>query len=125
MVRAMNMPRPIFIYAFSFILLGVGAYLRTGMQSKTALIPAVFGVLMAGAGAWSLKSLKHGGHAAALIGLLGFLGTAKSLFKISQLYAGTLERPAAVMAQAAFAILCFACVVLCVRSFIDARRAKS
>lgn len=121
----MNMPRIFFVFAFCFVLLGVGAYLGTGMESKTALIPAIFGVLMAGAGALSLKHLKHGGHAAALIALLGFLGTSKSLWRIGELYHGTLERPTAVMVQAAFAILCFALIVLCVKSFIDARKARS
>jgi len=121
----MNMTRTIFVFAFAFILLGLGAFVATGMEHKTALIPAVFGILLVGAGAFSLKSLKHGGHVAALIGLLGFLGTAKSLGKIGQLYAGTLERPTAVMVQASFAILCFAFLVLCVQSFIKARKARS
>lgn len=121
----MNMPRIILVFAFSFVLLGVGAYVATGMESKTALIPAIFGLLLGAAGAVSLKHLKHGGHAAALIALLGFLGTSKSLWKIGQLYSGAIERPAAVMVQAAFAILCFALIVLCVQSFIDARKAKS
>ena len=121
----MNMPRIILVFAFSFILLGVGAFVATGMHSKTSLIPAVFGILLAGAGALSLKHLKHGGHAAALLGLLGFLGTSKSLWQIGQLYTGTLERPAAVMVQAAFAILCFTLIVLCVKSFIDARKARA
>lgn len=121
----MNMPRIIFVFSFAFILLGVGAYVASGMEHKTALIPAVLGVLLAGAGALSLKHLKHGGHAAALIGLIGFLGTSKSLWKIGQLYTGALERPTAVMVQATFAILCFAFLVLCVQSFIEARRARS
>jgi hypothetical protein len=121
----MNMPRIIFVFAFAFILLGVGAFVATGMEHKTSLIPAVLGLLLAGAGVLSLKSLKHGGHAAALIGLLGFLGTAKSVGKIGQLYAGTLERPTAVMVQASFAILCFAFLVLCIKSFIEARKARS
>lgn len=121
----MNMPRLFFVFAFSFILLGVGSYWATGMESKTALIPAVFGVLLAGAGALSLKHLKHGGHLAAVIALLGFLGTSKSLWQIGQLYLGTVARPAAVMVQAAFAILCFALIVLCVKSFMDARKDRA
>lgn len=119
------MTRTIFVFAFAFVLLGVGAFVATGMEHKTALIPAVFGILLVGAGALSIKHLKHGGHAAALIGLLGFLGTSKSLWKIGQLYSGALERPTAVMVQAAFAILCFAFLVLCVQSFIEARKARA
>jgi hypothetical protein len=78
------------------------------------------------AGAVSLKSLKHGGHIAALVGLLGFLGTAKSLAKVPALLSGeTVERAAAVGVQAAFAVLSLIFVALCVKSFIDARRART
>ena len=122
----MNMPRIIFIFAVIFVLLGVGAYLITGAQSWTALIPAIFGLLLAIAGGVSLKSLKHGGHIAALVGLLGFLGTAKSLGKIPALLSGEpVERAAAVGVQASFAILSLIFVALCVKSFIDARKARS
>lgn len=122
----MNMPRIIFIFAVIFVLLGIGAYLMTGAQSWTALIPSIFGLLLVVAGAVSLKSLKHGGHIAALVGLLGFLGTAKSLGKLPALLAGeTVERAAALGVQAAFALLSLIFVALCVKSFIDARRART
>ncbi|MDA1203141.1 MAG: hypothetical protein O3A75_02360 [Verrucomicrobia bacterium] len=120
------MPRVIFIFAVIFVLLGIGAYLMTGAQSWTALIPSIFGLLLVVAGAVSLKSLKHGGHIAALVGLLGFLGTAKSLGKLPALLAGeTVERAAALGVQAAFALLSLIFVALCVKSFIDARRART
>lgn len=121
----MNMPRIIFIFSAIFVVLGVGAYLVTGSQSWTALIPAIFGLLLALAGGFSLVSLKHGGHIAALLGILGFLGTVKGLVKLPALIAGApIERPAAIIAQAAMAILCIMFVALCVKSFIDARRGK-
>jgi len=124
--EAMNMPRIIFIFAVIFVLLGVGAYLITGAQSWTALIPSIFGLLLAIAGGVSLKSLKHGGHFAALVGLLGFLGTAKSLGKLPALLKGeVVERAAAVGVQASFAILSLVFVALCVKSFVDARKARS
>ncbi|MFM9035275.1 MAG: hypothetical protein ACKOQ4_13495 [Mycobacterium sp.] len=122
----MNMPRVIFIFSAIFVLLGVGAYLLTGSQSPTALIPAIFGVLLAGAGAFALKNLKQGGHLAALIGLLGFFGTARSLGKLPALLSGEpLQRPVAVGVQAGFAVLCLIFVALCVKSFIDTRKARS
>lgn len=121
----MNMPRIIFTFAVIFVLLGVGAYVITGMQSWTALIPAILGVLLALAGAFSLKSLKHGGHAAATVGLLGFLGSVPGLFKLPALISGApLERPAAVATQSIMAVLCLVFVALCVKSFIDARKGK-
>ena len=122
----MNMPRIIFIFAVIFVLLGVGAYLLTGAQSWTALIPAILGLLLALAGGFSLKSLKHGGHAAATLGLLGFLGSARGLTKLPALLSGApLERPAAVATQSIMAVLCLIFVALCVKSFIDARKARS
>lgn len=122
----MNMPRIIFTFAVIFVLLGIGAYLITGAQSWTALIPSIFGLLLAIAGGVSLKSLKHGGHIAALVGLLGFLGTARSLGKLPALVSGEpVERAAAVGVQASFAILSLVFVALCVKSFIDARRART
>ena len=121
----MNMPRIIFIFAAIFVVLGVGAYFGTATQSWTALIPAIFGVLLALAGGVSLKSLKHGGHVAALLGVLGFLFTAKSLVKLPALFAGApVGRPVAVAVQAVMAVLCVVFVALCVKSFIDARRGK-
>lgn len=121
----MNMPRIIFVFAVIFVLLGIGAYLITGAQSWTALIPSIFGLLLAIAGGVSLKSLKHGGHIAALVGLLGFLGTASKIGKLPALLSGEpVERAAAVGVQASFAILCLIFVGLCVKSFIDARRGK-
>lgn len=122
----MNMPRIIFTFAVIFVLLGIGAYLLTGAQSWTALIPAIFGLLLAIAGGVSLKHLKHGGHFAATVGLLGFLGTAKSLGKLPALLKGeVVERAAAVGVQAAFAILSLIFIALCVKSFVDARKARS
>jgi lysylphosphatidylglycerol synthetase-like protein (DUF2156 family) len=122
----MNMPRIIFIFAVIFVLLGIGAYVFTGMQSWTALIPASLGLLLALAGGFSLKSLKHGGHAAATVGLLGFLGSVPGLLKLPALLSGApLERPAAVATQSIMAVLCLVFVALCVKSFIDARRGRT
>lgn len=122
----MNMPRVIFSFSAIFVLLGIGAYFVTGMQSLTAMIPAIFGLLLAAAGAVSLKNLKHGGHFAALVGLLGFLGTARSLGKVPALLSGEpVERAAAVGVQAIFAVLCVIFVGLCVKSFRETRTAKA
>ena len=122
----MNMPRVIFSFSAIFVLLGIGAYFVTGMQSMTALIPAIFGLLLAAAGAISLKNLKHGGHFAALVGLLGFLGTARSLGKVPALLSGEpVERAAAVGVQAVFAVLSVIFVGLCVKSFRYTRKADA
>lgn len=120
----MNMQRIIMSFAVIFIALGVGAFLLTGAKSFTALIPAIVGLLLVGTGVISLNNRKLGGHLAALIGVLGFAGTARSLGKLPALISGeAVARPAAVGVQSVFAVLCLIFVGLCVKSFIAARKA--
>jgi hypothetical protein len=107
------------------IVLGVAGYLGTGMVSLTALIPAAFGLvlLILGVVARDPGRRKHAMHGAAMVGLLGFAGTARSLARI---VAGDLgPRPNAVIAQAVMAVLMLVFVGLCVRSFIEARRTRA
>lgn len=119
------MPRMMFLFGEIFILLGVGAYVLTGYQSITALIPAIFGFLLTIAYVISKKNLKLAGHFAAVVGLLGFLGTARSLGKLPALLTGqALARPSAVIVQIIFAILCLIFIGLCVKWFIDAKKAR-
>jgi len=110
------------------LVLGIGGYFGTGMVSLTALIPAVFGVLLLVLGviARDPAKRKHAMHFAALLGVLGFLGSASGLAKLSALVAGQpVERQNAVIAQSAMAVLMLIFVVLCVRSFISARRNRT
>jgi hypothetical protein len=99
--------------------LGVGGFVATGAQHKTALIPAGFGTAALGLGLLerrgSTQKTVLGG--AALLGLLGFLGTARALARLPALLRGEkLERPAAVVSQSAMAGLSAAYVALCLRS---------
>ncbi len=65
-------------------------------------------------------------HIAVVIGLLGFAGTVSGLIKLPGLLTGReVARPAAVAVQAAMAIACLIFVLLCVWSFIKARRASA
>lgn len=122
------MPSTSIFFGFLLILLGVFGYgygMLNGNASPTALIPAIFGVLLIvfGALARSRENLRrHLMHAAVVVGLLGFLATVSSFFKIPALLAGTAERPAAVITQALMAVICLVFVILCVKSFIDARK---
>ena len=122
------MPSTSIFFGFLLILLGVFGYgygMLNGNASPTALIPAIFGVLLIvfGALARSRENLRrHLMHAAVVVGLLGFLATVSSFFKIPALLAGTAERPAAVITQAVMAMICLVFVILCVKSFIDARK---
>jgi len=123
------MPLTTIVCGALLVALGLGGYLygmvKDGSASLTALIPSLFGVILAalGAAAQSSEHLrKHIMHGAVVIGLLGFLATASSFLKIPALLAGTAERPAAIVSQLIMTVICLGFVVLCVKSFIDARR---
>ena len=108
------------------IVLGLGGYFGTDREHLTALIPVLFGLPLLLLGLVALKEhmLTIAMIIAFVIGLLGVAGTIRVLMKLPVLLTGgELDRPAAVAVQAAMAVVCFLFVVLCVGSFIKARRA--
>jgi hypothetical protein len=110
------------------IALGLVGWFGSGGASVTALIPAFFGVvlLLLGVVARKEQYRKHAMHAAVIVGLLGFLGSARGLVQLPALIAGAeVARPAAVIAQSIMAVLTGIFVALCVKSFIDARRNRA
>jgi O-antigen/teichoic acid export membrane protein len=125
------MPSTTIVCGVLLILIGLVGYgygMTDGHGSPTALIPAVLGLILAilGFAAKSKENLrKHIMHGAVVVGLLGFLGTAGSFLQIPAFLNGTAGRPAAVVAQLATALVCLMFVVLCVKSFIDARRNRA
>jgi hypothetical protein len=110
----------------ALIVLGLGGYLLTGAVSLTALIPAAFGLLLVLAGVLARDERRrmHAMHAAVVIALLGFLGSARGLLGIGKLLDGTAVRPAAIVAQTIMALLTLGYIVIAVRSFIQARKAR-
>lgn len=115
-------------FGIVLVLLGVGGYFGTGAESMTALIPAAFGavLILLGLVAMKDKLRMHAMHAAALIGVLGFGGAVPGVIKLIKMLGGTeIERPAAAYAQTAMALICAAFVVMCIRSFVNARKARN
>lgn len=108
------------------IVLGLGAYLGSESRSVTALIPAFLGVLYLVAGLLSrqVKWHKHAMHAAAVVALLGLFGTFSGLLALPQLFAGTSERPLAVLVQSVTAVLSLIFLIFAVRSFVTARQQR-
>jgi len=114
-------------FGAAFVLLGVIAYLVTGMQSVTALIPAFFGVIFVVLGVImrDRSRTRHAGHAAATLAVLGLLGSARGVPAVIALVQGAeVERPAAAVAQTVMVVLCAAYVALAIKSFLDARKAR-
>ncbi len=121
------MPLVTIIYGLLLVLLGVGGYFGSGQASFTALIPAIFGLVAMIAGLVARKEhlLKHAMHGAAMVGLLGFLIPGLRLLKASSLLSdGTLTWSPAITAQAVMSVLSAIFVALCVRSFIQVRKAR-
>lgn len=131
------MAKTTILFGTLLIVLGVGAYGLAMMgvlagRSPTALIPAAAGLLLLVLGFIADKkpSLnKHMMHGAVLIGLLGFIGAVSGVFKLVRYATDSLPadapiRVAAWVTQSIMAGLMAAFVALCIKSFIDARRAR-
>jgi hypothetical protein len=118
------MPSTAIACGILLILIGIIGYvygLINGNASLTALIPAAFGLLLAilGAAARAKENLRmHLMHVAVLLGLIGFVIPAWRV--LSRL--GEITLSAALVSQVAMALVCLIFVILCVKSFIDARR---
>lgn len=110
------------IFGLLLTLLGLAGYFLTGTSSLTALIPAFLGVILIVLGflARSDHARRHAMHAAALVALLGFAG---ALFSLLRTPLG-LRPGMAVFSQMATVLLTGIFLALCVRSFIEARRAR-
>jgi thiol:disulfide interchange protein len=108
------------------IVLGVAGYFASGMVSPTALIPAAFGAVLAGLGAAARSDARRQTmmHLAMLVALLGIIGSFGGVLALPALASGTAERPAAVIARAAMALLLIWYLTMGVRSFLEARRAR-
>ena len=106
------------------ILVGVVPYTISEVHAPTALIPAYVGIVLAllGAIALSARARKHAMHVAVIVGLLAFLAAAGRL--ISAFAKGHMPTRLAGTSLGLMALLTAIFVVLCVRSFINARRQR-
>jgi hypothetical protein len=118
------LPRLAILFGLLLIAVGVGGYALGGeRKSLTALIPAIEGLLLAVTGAVVLAkpaARKHAMHAAATIGLLGFIAAAGRL--IPSLFKETPPPALTITALALMMVLSGLFVVLCIASFVSARR---
>jgi hypothetical protein len=120
------MPIVSIVFGGLLIALGVWGYTASeleGPAKMTALIPAGVGGLLALCGLIALKEslLKHAMHAAAVIGLLGFIAAA-ARFIPKAIRDGVDTSHVGTLATGGMMILCLIFVGLCVNSFIQARR---
>lgn len=111
-------------------LMAVVCFAVTGSVHPTALIPAGVGLLFVLFGALAIspdpKRRMLWMHIAVTLALLMFLGTIPAILQmVRQVQGAVYPHPIAVDEKAATSLLCLVFVVLCVRSFIAARRSGS
>jgi hypothetical protein len=109
-------------FGLLLILLGVGGYFGSKRVSKTALIPAYFGAPILVLGLVARVKIKWA-HAAlwmaAVLAVLGFLGSARGLPGLLRMLRGeTVQRRAAVIAQSVMAALCAAYALVVIWSLL-------
>ena len=113
--------------------LGIGFYVATGGKSITAMIPTFVGlpIVICGALALNPNRTKAAMHAAVVFGFLGWIGSFSRAAKLPAVLTGnTLVSngkpvdPIVVWESAALNIVCLIFVVLCVKSFVNARRSR-
>ncbi len=116
---------------FGIVLMALGewGFVTTGSKFPTALIPTWAGFLFVLFGALAhtenVKRKMLWMHAAVSVGVLLFLGTLPSIIdEIWKLRGKIFPHPVAVEEKAATSVLCLIYVLLCVRSFVAARKAR-
>ena len=108
------------LFGLLLVAIGLGGYYFADAKQPMALIPAVLGIAMfvcgmvAAQGAMRMLAI----HVAALIGVIGFVGPLVALFEDT---ANTAE----VLAKGLTSALCLMFVLMCVNSFLEARRART
>lgn len=118
------------VFAILLIILGLVGYYGTGAQHVTALIPAWFGVALGFGGLLAISPSearrKLFMHINVTIGLVGFLGGASEAIRgyVSASHAGKQPDMVALSSKLTMTGLLLIYVILCVRSFIAARRAR-
>ena len=113
----------------SLVLIAITAFVLTGSNHPTALIPALAGLLFCCFGALANspapKKRMLWMHVAVTFALLAFLGTIKADLDVARLARGAIfEHPIAIEEKAAMSLLCLLFVLFCVRSFVAARRSR-
>ena len=111
------------------IFVAIAGFVATGSSHPTALIPGGVGLLFCIFGALvnspDTKKRMLWMHIAVSVALLCFLGTIKADIDVFRLAHGSVfEHPVAIEEKAAMSLLCLLFVLLCVRSFVAARRSR-
>ncbi len=115
-----------YLFGALLIALGVAGFIGSGFSAKTALIPAGFGVIMLIIGAIASRgpaANKHAMHVAAILNLLGAgAGLSRGIPNVINYVKGDSTVWLKALSQGGMGLLCLVFLILCIRSFINARR---
>ena len=116
------MARIAMIFGVLLVALGLGGHYGSDQAGWSAWIAALFGSGLLGLGVAALKESfrKHAMHAAAVLGLVGFLVTIHGLVEFLRLVSAKPD----LLTKSTTAILCGTFLVLAIKSFVDARRRR-
>lgn len=118
----MTLIREGIITALLLIIIGIGGYFLGGMASVTALIPAFFGIPILISALIATKNLKLGMHLAAVFTLLGFIAPLGRIIPTAA--KGEFALNLATISQLLMVLICGVFLVLCIKSFKAARKAR-
>ena len=116
-------------FGLLLVLVAAAGFVATGSAHPTSLIPAAVGLLFVLFGVLAHtddpKKRMLWMHVAVTVALLMFLGTVKADIDVFRLAHGVeFPHPIAIEEKAATSLLCLLYVLLCVRSFVAARRGR-
>lgn len=119
----MTMHRWTILFGLLLVAIGLGGYYFADAKQPMALIPAVLGIAMFVCGVVAAQGAMRrlAMHVAALIGMIGFVGPMVTIFNDITNTANTAE----VLAKGLTSALCLMFVLMCVNSFLEARRART
>ena len=114
----MNTPKTAVAIGTLLVIQGIGFFIGTDSRSVTALIPAFVGlpILLMGLLAFKESARMHAMHVAAALGVLGLLAA------IGRIATAGLSLSAAGISLMIMVLLTGSFVLVCVKSFVDARR---
>ena len=117
----MSMPKITLAVGGLLVIQGVGFYFATSRTSITALIPAFVGLPILVLGALALKHSirKHAMHGAAALATLGFLAA------VGRMASAGLNTSPAGVSVLFMTLFTGGLALLCVKSFVDARRQRN
>lgn len=125
------MARLTIVVGVILIALGVAVFIATGKHAPTALIPAFFGIVLGILGEIATTDNARRRmlfmHIAVTVGVVGviFPGWRGVGDLITQMRGQVVLRPVAMKEELAMAAICLVYVILCVRSFISARKNRT